>query len=356
MQPIPASRRQAIREGPRDRATHARLLDEIGLDAALDVAAAPSCAAPPGDALRVVAWNLERCQRLDASAGLLAVLGPDVLLLSEMDWGMARSGNRHTARELAGRLGFSYAFGVEFLELDLGGEAERARCAALANQVGYHGNAVLARGELRRPRLVRLERRGDWFDGARGERRVGGRCAVLAQVSLAGRAVTVAAVHLDSHGTRAGRADEMQVLLDAIDAYDHDAPALIGGDLNCFSLALADFGDRDAVAAALAADPQRWANPVPHEPLFERAARAGFQRASCNAPGVPTLRHAGPGAASPGGSARGAMKIDWLLCRGLVGASPRVIDAVGPDGRMLSDHEAIAAEFRLVPRATSAQA
>jgi endonuclease/exonuclease/phosphatase family metal-dependent hydrolase len=195
--------------------------------------------------------------------------------------------------------------------------------------------------------LVRLERRGDWFDGTRGERRVGGRCAVLAQVWLAGRAVTAAAVHLDSHGTRADRADEMQALLDAIDAYDRDAPALIGGDLNCFSLALAEFGDRDAVAAALAADPGRWAHPVPHEPLFERVARAGFEWASCNAPGIPTLRHASPGAESPAGSARGALKIDWLLCRGLAGAAPRVIDAVGPDGRMLSDHEAIAADLRL---------
>jgi hypothetical protein len=41
------------------------------------------------------------------------------------------------------------------------------------------------------------------------------------------------------------------------------------------------------------------------------------------------------------------MKLDWLLCRGLAGAAPRVIDAVGPDGRMLSDHEAIAAEVQI---------
>ena len=118
--------------------------------------------------------------------------------------------------------------------------------------------------------------------------------------------MTVAAVHLDSHGTRAGRADEMQILLDTIDAYDRDAPALIGGDLNCFSPALAEIGDRDAVAAALRADPRRWAHPNPHEPLFERAARAGFEWASCNAPGVPTLRHPMPSAANPAGSTRSA--------------------------------------------------
>jgi endonuclease/exonuclease/phosphatase family metal-dependent hydrolase len=343
---VPAARREAIREGARDRATHARLLRELTLDEALDVSPFPGPASPPRDRLRVVAWNLERCKHLEASAALLASLQPDLLLLSELDWGMARSGNRQTARELASRLGCAYAFGAEFLELDLGSPAERAACAGLTNQVGYHGNAVLARFPLQRPRLVRIERRGDWFDGSRGEGRVGGRCAVLAQVPLAGRALTVAAVHLDSHGTREQRADEMQALLEAIDAYDRGAPALIGGDLNSFSLALAELGEPGAVAAALRADPRRWAWPVPHEPLFERAARAGFEWESGNAPGVPTLRHPKPGGA-PGESARGALKLDWLLCRGVAGSTARVIDAVGPDGRPLSDHEAIAAELRL---------
>jgi endonuclease/exonuclease/phosphatase family metal-dependent hydrolase len=331
--------------GASDRATHERLLRELALDAALDVFAPEGLAASLDDRFRVVAWNLERCKQLEASAGLLASLRPDLVLLSEMDWGMARSGNRHTARELAGRLGFSCAFGLEFLELDHGSPAEREQCAGQTDQVGYHGNALLARTPLLRPRLLRLERRGDWFDGARGERRVGGRCAVLAQVRVGGRAVTAAVVHLDSHATREQRADEMQALLDAIDAYDREAPALIGGDLNSFSLALAELTDPEQVAAALRKDPQRWAHPVPHEPLFERAASAGFEWTRCNAPGVPTLRHPEPG--RPAASARGALKLDWLLCRGLAGEAPRVIDAVGADGRMLSDHEAIAAELRI---------
>ena len=324
---------------------------ELGLDAALDVGEPAARPAPPARALRVVAWNLERCQQLEASAALLEAHAPDVLLLSEMDWGMARTGNRHTARELAARLGYGYAFGVEFLELGLGGASERAQWAGRSNAVGYHGNAILARGELLRPRLVRLERRGDWFDGARGERRVGGRCAVLAQIALAGRPVTFAAVHLESHGTREQRALELQALLDAIDADAPGGPALIGGDLNSFSLDLAALGDPRAVAEALRADPGRWSHPVPHEPLFERAARAGFEWTSCNALGVPTLRHASP---TGTGSARGALKLDWLLCRGLAASAPRVIEAVGRDGRMLSDHEAIAAEVALLAPEASA--
>jgi len=336
--PMPS--REALRAGARDSATHARQLAECRLDEALDVGGT----ATPREraAARVIAWNLERCKHVEASAQLLAALDPDVVLLSEMDWGMARSAQLHTTRELAARLGCAYAFGVEFLELDLGNEAERAQCEAQSNEVGLHGNAVLVRGELLRPALVRLERRGDWFDGARGERRIGGRCAVLAQVCLAARLVTVAALHLDSHGSRAQRAEELHVLLDAIDAYDREAPVLLGGDLNAFSLDLAEIGDRERVATALREHPERWSHPVPHEPLFALAAQRGYEWASCNALGVATLRHA---AAS--GSSRGALKLDWFLCRGLTASAPRVIDAVDRGGRALSDHEAIAVDVRV---------
>jgi endonuclease/exonuclease/phosphatase family metal-dependent hydrolase len=328
--------RDAIRDGPRDVETHAHLLAALPFANALDVAPAPSPAAERGAAI-VVAWNAERCKFLDESAAFLAAQGADVLLLSELDWGMARSGQQHCARELALRLGCAYAYGVEFLELDAGGERERAAFAGQRNAVGYHGNAILARGALLRPQLVRLETRGDWFDGARGEARVGGRCAVLAQLRVDGRTTTFAALHLDSHGSPQSRAAEMRVLLDAIDAYDSDAPVVIGGDLNAFSLGLADLGDPERVAAALRDDPLRWSHPVSHEPLFAVAAAGGYEWSRCNALGESTLRHA-----SEAGSSRGKLKLDWFLCRGIAASAPRVVAAIGPaSGRMLSDHEAV---------------
>jgi endonuclease/exonuclease/phosphatase family metal-dependent hydrolase len=339
--PIARARRDAIRAGPTDAATHARLLATLGFEGALDVGDGGGRSFD-GPSLRVVAWNLERCKHVEASAALLASLDCDVALLSEMDWGMARSGQRHTTREIAARLGASYAYGVEYLELDLGSEQERAELAGESNEVGYHGNAIVARGALHRPELVRLDARGDWFDGARGERRVGGRCAVLAQVEVGGRAITCAAVHLDSHGSRTDRADEMRALLDAIDAYDRAAPVVIGGDLNSFSLALAEIGDPSKVAAALREAPDRWSNPIPHEPLFAIAAERGYDASRCNAPGVATLRHP-----ADTGSRRGVMKIDWFLTRGIEASAPRVVDAVGSDGRALSDHEAIAVSVRI---------
>ena len=60
------------------------------------------------DTVRAVAWNIERGIRLERVIQSLqehpALANADVLLLSELDWGMARTGNRFVARELAQEL------------------------------------------------------------------------------------------------------------------------------------------------------------------------------------------------------------------------------------------------------------
>src|SRR3712207_4565526 len=68
---------------------------------------APGASAPPPSSgtVRATAWNIERGTMLDEIVRVLrahGVLGQsDVLLLTELDYGMARSGNRHVAREMA---------------------------------------------------------------------------------------------------------------------------------------------------------------------------------------------------------------------------------------------------------------
>ena len=76
--------------------------------------------APAPGPLRVAAWNLERCLYPGAAAALLRDQGAGLVLLGEMDAGMHRTGNRHTTRELASRLGHRYAFGLEFSEVAVG--------------------------------------------------------------------------------------------------------------------------------------------------------------------------------------------------------------------------------------------
>ncbi len=93
--------------------------------------------------LRIGAWNLERCKYPEASVALLQEASVDISLVSEMDCGMARSGNINTTRFVAQRLGAGYAFAVEFVELGLGNDQEMALFKGRMNSHGYHGNAIM---------------------------------------------------------------------------------------------------------------------------------------------------------------------------------------------------------------------
>ena len=66
--------------------------------------------------LRVVAWNAQRFRNPEASAAMFRETGAGIFLLSELDCGMARSQQRHTAREPAARLDWFFARGLEVSE------------------------------------------------------------------------------------------------------------------------------------------------------------------------------------------------------------------------------------------------
>ena len=335
--------------GPQQRAglaarsaeSHAELLAGLALARSVEVRSPPK-PAPLGSIARVVAWNLQRGKYLAASADVLERADADVMLLSELDWGMVRSGQHHTAAELAARLGCGYAYAVEYLELGLGDADECRLHAGCSNRVGYHGNAILSRAPLERPALVRLEASGGWFDGSRGEQRIGGRMAVLATMRLGGGEVVFASVHLESHSDPEVRAEQADALLSGIEAYRPGVPVLVGGDLNTFSLGPADIEDPERARRLFEDHPERLMNPVPHEPLFALAAERGYDWEACNVRGEPTQR-----VAEPWPSHRGEMKIDWFLSRGLRAADPQVLAAADSAGDALSDHEPIAVVLSL---------
>jgi endonuclease/exonuclease/phosphatase family metal-dependent hydrolase len=330
---VSAARRRAILELGLEPQLHAELLAEFDFLGDVECAPGPS-AAPSSSSARVACWNAERGRAFDGASALLGVQHADWLLLTELDLGMARSGQRHVARELAEELACGYVFGIEFVELGLGSEAERQRHAGSENLVGQHGAAILSPHPLRDPELVRLEDSGRWFDGELGERRVGGRMAILATADLGGIDLTLASVHLESHSDPEERCAEFAVLLDAIERRAPGGPALIGGDLNTSSLARADLVDRERLARALERDPDRLRHPVRHEPLFSLAERAGYDWRACNRLELATHR-----VATPGPSSRGSLRLDWFLCRGLVARDPAVVAAVDASGAALSDHE-----------------
>jgi len=280
--------------------------------------------------LCIACWNAQRFHRFDAGCALIRSVAADVVLLSELDIGMARTGQRHCLRDAAAALGGCYVFGAEFLELGLGDDEEQRRCAGLANEIGLHGNGILSNLALATPVLIRLETDGDWFDGDRGERRVGGRCAVAASIAVGGEKALFVSVHLESHSDPAQRAEQMRRLFDAVDAIAPTGPVVIGGDLNTSTLA---HGDPFDLAAALRDDPNRLVRPERYEPLFDLARARGYAWSDANAAG-PTER---PAEAAPPPLAH----IDWFLIRGLRASAPAIVPAVDPQGTIISDHEMI---------------
>ena len=210
-EPPSQEERAALLRLPPTRESHAAALARHrALFDRVEVAPPPAATRTLAGPARIAFWNAERGKDLDASAALLGALAADVLLLCELDLGMARSGQAHTTRELAERLGTGYAFAVEFLELGLGDAREQAWHAGEVNQAGLHGAAILSAFALERPAVIRLETDGDWFDGRHGERRVGGRIAVAATLAIDHTPVTLVSVHFESHGDPAQRASQMR--------------------------------------------------------------------------------------------------------------------------------------------------
>ena len=185
--------------------------------------------APARPQYRFVAWNLERGIQFDGQLEALRsdpyLKEADALLLTETDVGMARSGNRAVAQELARELGLHYAFVPCYLNLAKGAGVERDQAGD--NELGLHGNAILSRYPIQNVRPVRLKNGKDKMSGR--EKRLGRQTAVVADIEFPNFPVTVASIHLDAQSTQRHRHDQMR---DVLDGLATDRPTIIGGDWN----------------------------------------------------------------------------------------------------------------------------
>ncbi|MCY4541276.1 MAG: hypothetical protein OXB95_02605 [Rhodobacteraceae bacterium] len=283
---------------------------------------------PEGRRLRVASWNLERCKHVEATADKIRRTGAEIVLLSEMDIGMARSGNRDTIAELAELLDMGHASGVEFVELGLGDEREVAECSGMANRLGLHCNAVLSSCEFTRAEIVRLGAGGQWLAGrtGKGQPRVGGRIAVMVCVNRESP-LWLVAVHFESEDGPSDRLREAELLVSDIALHCGDGPVVIGGDFNFNSLA----------AAGMAGD-QLLASPEEHEPAFSLLRTAGFAWEAANTTCPTTRRH-------PWDGNFVSQKIDWFFVRGVNARNPQVIPACTSEDQNLSDHELLVADI-----------
>jgi endonuclease/exonuclease/phosphatase family metal-dependent hydrolase len=284
----------------------------------------------PGS-IRVAAFNAQRLKDRPAARRLMEQACAQVTLFSEVDLGMARSGNTHNIRSLIGGAGEGYVYGVEFVELDLGGADEIAQCAGQSNAHGLHGNAIVTGLALERPCLIPLEENGLWFPGINGfQRRIGGRMALAARVAQAPRPLWIVSTHLESKTDPADRQAQIRALLRALDEIAPGEACVIGGDFNTKALPRGE-SERHLLLDA----------PERTEPLFADLQEAGFEWRHANlalptqTPG-PTNKHEPPFG-----------KLDWLVARGVEVSNPQVIRAVDEQGRAVSDHEMIVADLKI---------
>lgn len=275
---------------------------------------------------RVVAWNVERCLDVPASAALLRQYNPDIVLLSEMDNGMARTQQRHTTKALAKELGMYYLYGVEFLELALGSEIERKLATDNFNSKGWHGNAILSKVPFKSVAMLRFDDHGHWFQGQKvgehfGEARIGGRMALLAEVITEQGNLLLASTHLESNVNQDihYREQQMLMLAQACQMFKPDIPVIIGGDLNTGNN-LAEGLDHHA------------------EPIFRSMEQLGYHW-QANPEGVTThysritLRQTRQ------------QKLDWFCAKQIDCSHSEILSSFTLDGTPLSDHEPILADW-----------
>lgn len=277
--------------------------------------------------LRVAAYNIERGRRLDAIVAQWQTPRPrdnDVILLSEADLGMARSGNRHVAREFAAALGFSWVFASEFQELTKGDRGERRLPGH--NTQALHGNAILSRYPLQRIEVVQLPA---FFDYRRQYMaRNGNRIAVVADIRTPSQTLTVASTHLEARSSAAERCAQLLALADALAARDRGQPIVIGGDMNTTCLDTHRLGRALLRRPWIVAGHPTMSTLHRHEPLFHEISARGYEVQAANAAGY-TFRDRGYRA-----------RLDWLFVKNVARAA--IVDAQiyreFDDRRRYSDH------------------
>ena len=104
-----------------------RLSNEIPHIDQVEIDNSQSIGCQNGKQLQVVEFNMERAGRWLEATTLLESISADVIILNEMDYGMARTGQQHTTRLLAQNLRMNYDWGVEFVELTRGTLLEQSK-------------------------------------------------------------------------------------------------------------------------------------------------------------------------------------------------------------------------------------
>ncbi len=341
----------------------------------------PVATAPGSDRIQALAWNIERgCifdGIIDALKNHADLNNKDLLLLTELDYGMARSGNRFVAREIAKELRLHYAFAPVYIALQKGSGVESEMEGE--NTKSIHGLAMFSRFPMKNVHAIPLPNGKDKMGGK--EKRLGYLRALIADIEHPAGEFRAVTIHLDAHCSRGHRHQQMKIILDHLDTLPQ-LPTILGGDWNTTT-----FNAQSARRAILG----YWRrvmmgvknvvkNHYPHpdryfeKQLFGELGSRGFEYRTLNQTGAGTihydvssiekntnLRDWVPAWCFPfifwaanrvGGRVSG--RLDWFAGKQIAlaaGTIPKTIgDLVNAEGIPLSDHDAIALDFTITKR------
>ncbi|MCP9494990.1 MAG: hypothetical protein MSG64_11125 [Pyrinomonadaceae bacterium MAG19_C2-C3] len=332
------------------------------------------------DFVRVAAWNIERGKKL---AGIIQALREheslnraDIFLMTELDCGMARTGNAFVARDIAQRLKLNYVFAPSYLSLNKGSGLEAD--ASGENTHALHGNALFSIFPITNAHAVRLPNGKDKMRGR--EKRLGSQRAVIADIAHPAGVVRAVSIHLDAHSSQKHRARQMQIVVNHLAGLPAQFPVIIGGDWNTSTynsrraaFAIAGFFRRVMMGVGNFLKnhypyPDRWFE----RHLFRMLERNGYDYRTLNQTGAGTLHYDVRDVAQfqnmaewipdwcfwfikraltqAGG--RCSLKLDWFAGKNIApfGDNPaRVIGDLrdANSGDALSDHDPIVLDFQI---------
>ena len=152
-----------------------------------------------------------------------------MILLQEVDLNANRTHRLNVAREISQKLNLNYIFGREFQELSQGSRTSPA----------FHGQATLSPWPLSNPRILRFRQQSNfwrprWFlpEIEPFKERIGGRLALVCDVSINGRKLATYNLHLESRGDDALRCSQLNEYLNDSLLNKSTTPILLAGDLN----------------------------------------------------------------------------------------------------------------------------
>jgi len=330
--------------------------------------------------LRIAAWNIERGRELDGIISFLAddhiLQDADVLLITEADIGMGRSGNRNIPKEMAEALGYNYCYGNSFLVLAKGDEGEQDHDED--NTLALHGSAILTRYPIRSVETPVLPSLRDYMRSS--EQRLGQRRGLICSIEIEGKLIDFATAHLELKTSPLQRAQQLAAMLRPM-LVSGSSAQVFGGDLNThtynlhnkfwllmsFLYKLLYVGVPETIVQYM--QPDRYFE----RPLFEVFRQHGFNVADFNDRRFGTLYYnLGEAAASiktrkwaPGFihnwlreilepyGGEVPFRLDWLAGRGFSSSTAgRVVKPIGIEKPMwnnkrLSDHDPIVVDLKL---------